>query len=63
VSGTVVGGAAGAALAVVALTFGFWGFLLVAVFAAVGMLVGALVSGRIDVRALGDVLRGRRSAA
>lgn len=59
----VVGVASGIALAVIALAFGFWGFLLAAVFGAIGALAGALLTGRIDGRALGDVLRGRRSAA
>jgi hypothetical protein len=63
VNGIVLGAAAGLALAVITLVFGFWGFLAAVLFAAVGGLVGALVTGRIDARALGDVLRGRRSAA
>ena len=52
----------GALLALAALAFGFWGFLLVAVFAAIGGLVGAIASGRLDVRAVIDAARGRRSA-
>jgi len=61
-SGTVTGVLVGAILAIAALAFGFWGFLLVAVFAAIGGLVGAIVSGRLDVRAVVDAARGRRSA-
>jgi uncharacterized membrane protein len=61
-SGTVTGVLVGALLALAALAFGFWGFLLVAVFAAIGGLVGAIVSGRLDVRAVIDAARGRRSA-
>ena len=61
-SGTVIGGLVGAILAIAALAFGFWGFLLVAVFAAIGGLIGAIVSGRLDVRAVVDAARGRRSA-
>lgn len=57
----VIGAAAGIVLAVVALVFGFWGFLLVVLFGAIGALVGGLASGRISARALGDALRGRRS--
>ncbi|MGY6497513.1 MAG: DUF2273 domain-containing protein [Microcella sp.] len=57
----VIGAAAGLVLAVVALVFGVWGLLLAVVFGAIGALVGGLVSGRISARALGDVLRGRRS--
>jgi uncharacterized membrane protein len=61
-NGTVTGVLVGAILAIAALAFGFWGFLLVAVFAAIGGLVGAIVSGRLDVRAVVDAARGRRSA-
>ena len=61
-SGTVTGVLVGAILALAALAFGFWGFLLVAVFTAIGGLVGAIVSGRLDVRAVLDAARGRRSA-
>ncbi|MBF4582462.1 DUF2273 domain-containing protein [Curtobacterium sp. VKM Ac-2865] len=61
-STTLAGALIGAVLAVVALQFGFWGFVLVVVFAAIGALVAALVSGRIDRGALTDVLTGRRSS-
>lgn len=61
-SNTVLGALIGAVLAVVALQFGFWGFVLVVVFAAIGALVAALVTGRIDRAALADVLTGRRSS-
>ena len=52
----------GVVLALTILVFGFWGFLLVAVFAAVGGVVGAALSGRIDLKAALDAARGRRSA-
>lgn len=58
----MIGALIGAILAVVALQFGFWGFVLVIVFGAVGALVSALVTGRIDRGALTDVLTGRRSS-
>ncbi|MFZ7088430.1 DUF2273 domain-containing protein [Curtobacterium sp. RRHDQ10] len=58
----LVGALIGAILAVVALQFGFWGFVLVIVFGAVGALVAALVSGRVDFASLRDVLTGRRSS-
>ena len=61
-STTIAGALIGAILDVVALQFGFWGFVLVVVFAAIGALVAALVSGRIDRHALTDVLTGRRSS-
>ena len=60
---TTTGMAVGAVLAISALAFGFWGFVLVAAFIAVGALVGRVVSGRTDVSALLDALRGRRSSS
>lgn len=56
----IFGTAVGVALAFAALMFGFWGFLLVAVLGAIGGLIGASVSGRIDLRAAVDAARGRR---
>jgi len=61
-NGTLVGAAAGAFLAVVGLVFGFWGFLLVLVLGGLGALLGAVASGRLDVRAVAEAARGRRSA-
>ncbi|KQO61283.1 DUF2273 domain-containing protein [Curtobacterium sp. Leaf261] len=58
----LIGALIGAILAVVALQFGFWGFVLVIVFGAIGALVAALATGRIDFAALRDVLTGRRSS-
>ncbi|PZE63539.1 MULTISPECIES: DUF2273 domain-containing protein [unclassified Curtobacterium] len=60
---TVVGMAVGAVLAIVALTLGFWAFVVVAVAIAIGGLVGRIVSGDVDLRRLLDVLRGRRSSS
>jgi len=54
------GAVAGAALAFAALAFGFWGMVLVAVLAALGALIGAAATGRIDLRAAVDAARGRR---
>lgn len=61
-SNTLIGALIGAVLAVVALQFGVWGFVLVIVFGAIGALVAALATGRIDRGALTDVLTGRRSS-
>lgn len=58
---TVAGVTAGVVLALTALVFGFWGFLLVVVLGTIGGFVGAALSGRIDVRAAVDAARGRRS--
>jgi uncharacterized membrane protein len=60
VSPAVIGGAAGVVLAIAALAFGFWGFLLVLVLGGAGALVGAAVTGRIDLRAAIGAARGRR---
>ncbi|WP_423920805.1 DUF2273 domain-containing protein [Frigoribacterium sp. 2-23] len=62
-SATVTGIAIGAALAFAALAYGFWGFILVALFVAIGALVGRIVSGKTDVSGLVDALRGRRSSS
>jgi uncharacterized membrane protein len=62
-NGTVVGMGVGAVLAVVALTLGFWAFVVVAVAIALGGLVGRIVSGDVDLHRLLDVLRGRRSSS
>jgi uncharacterized membrane protein len=62
VTATTTGIAIGAVLGVVAVAFGFWAFLLVAVFIAVGALVGRIASGKLDASSLLDVLRGRRSS-
>jgi uncharacterized membrane protein len=62
VTAAVVGAAAGVVLAIVALVFGFWGFLLVLVLGLIGGVVGSIVSGRLDIRAVADAARGRRSA-
>ena len=61
-SNTPIGALIGAVLAVVALQFGFWGFVLVIVFGLIGALVAALSTGKIDRGALTDVLTGRRSS-
>jgi uncharacterized membrane protein len=63
VSTTVAGAAIGAVLGVTAVAFGFWAFVLVAVFMAVGALIGRIVSGKLDVSSLVDVIRGRRSSS
>lgn len=60
---TVVGMGTGALLAIVAVTLGFWAFVVVAVCMAVGALVARIVTGDVDLRRLLDVLRGRRSSS
>jgi uncharacterized membrane protein len=58
--GLVIGGVAGVVLALSALAFGFWGFLLVLVLGAVGAVVGGVVTGSIDVRSALAAARGGR---
>jgi uncharacterized membrane protein len=62
VSTTVVGMLVGAVLALTWIAFGFWAFVLVAVAMALGALVARVLAGRLDLRALADALRGRRSS-
>lgn len=61
-SSTFTGALVGAILAAAALIFGFWGFLLVAVFMAIGAVTARILSGRIDVRGLADAFTGRRTS-
>ncbi|MBP6684897.1 MAG: DUF2273 domain-containing protein [Leucobacter sp.] len=62
-SATVTGALAGAVLAFAGLIFGFWGFLLVALLMGIGALVGRMLSGELDVRALAGVFTGRRTSS
>ncbi|MHA7222969.1 DUF2273 domain-containing protein [Arthrobacter sp. RHLT1-20] len=59
----VSGIAIGATLAITALAFGFWGFLLVALFMAIGAVVGRSAEGRLDLGGVVDALRGKRSSS
>ncbi len=60
---TVVGMAVGAVLAFTALLFDFWGFLLMALFIAVGAFFGRAAEGKVDFRSVRDALTGRRSSS
>lgn len=60
---TLIGALLGAVLAWAALSYGFGGFLLMALFMAVGALVARVLEGRLDIRALRDALTGRRSSS
>ncbi|GAA1523615.1 putative membrane protein [Microbacterium ginsengiterrae] len=62
-STTLTGAAVGGVLAFAALAFGFWGFVLVALLMAVGALVGRVVTGQLDLRALAGVFTGRRTSS
>ncbi|MCT2226044.1 DUF2273 domain-containing protein, partial [Microbacterium paraoxydans] len=52
---SVIGGAAATVLALTWIVWGFWAFLLVTLAMLVGAVVGRIVDGRLDVRALADV--------
>ena len=59
---TLTGALVGLVLAVAALIFGFWGFLLVALFMAIGAVVGRILSGRIDIRGIANAFSGRSTS-
>jgi len=63
VNATVIGAVAAGALVIVWIALGFWAFVLVAVAALIGAVVGRIFEGRVDVRALADAFRGRRSSS
>lgn len=58
-----IGMAIGAILALTWVAFGFWAFVFVAVAMAVGAVVGRMLDGTIDARALADIFRGKRSSS
>jgi len=62
-SSATVGVAVGAVLAISAVAFGFWAMLLVALFMAVGAVVGRVMEGRLDLRGVLDALRGKRTSS
>lgn len=62
-SASVIGAAAAAALALTWVVLGFWAFLLVALAMLLGAFVGRIIDGRLDIRALAEVFRGRRSSS
>jgi uncharacterized membrane protein len=61
-SPTLAGTAIGAVLALAALAFGFWGFLLAGLLMAAGGAAGRAAEGRLDLRGAMDALRGKRSS-
>jgi uncharacterized membrane protein len=63
VSASVIGAAVAAVLALTWMALGFWAFLLVALAMLLGAGAGRIVDGRLDVRALAEVFRGRRSSS
>ena len=61
-STSVIGAAVAAVLALTWVVLGFWAFVLVAVAMLIGAIAGRVFDGRLDVRALAEVFRGRRSS-
>lgn len=62
-SASVIGAAAAAVLTLTWVVLGFWVFLLVALAMLIGAVAGRIIDGRLDVRALAEVFRGRRSSS
>lgn len=62
-SRTLVGALVGTVLALTWLVLGFWAFVLVAVAMIVGAAIGRVLDGSLDLRALADVVRGRRTSS
>lgn len=60
---SVIGAAAAAVLALTWVVLGFWAFVLVALAMLIGAVAGRIIDGRLDVRALAEVFRGRRSSS
>lgn len=61
-SSTVIGALIGALLALTWIVLGFWAVLAVAVAMVLGAVAGRALEGRLDVRAIADAVRGRRSS-
>lgn len=62
-SATRAGVAIGTILALTAVAFGFWAMLLVALFMAVGAVIGRALDGRLDMRGVVDAMRGKRTSS
>lgn len=60
---TTTGAAAGSVLALTWIVLGFWAFVMIALAMLIGAAIGRIVDGRLDVRALAEVFRGRRSSS
>lgn len=60
---TVVGAILGGALMLSWITLGFWQFVLVGLAMLIGAGLGRVLSGKLDVRALVEALRGGRSSS
>ncbi|MDO4613166.1 MAG: DUF2273 domain-containing protein [Actinomycetaceae bacterium] len=56
---TTTGIAIGAFLAFMAVRFGFWAFIVAALFMAVGAVLGRAATGKLDLRGVGEALIGK----
>lgn len=62
-SSTVTGIAVASVLAASALAWGFWGFILMLIFMAVGAILGRAAEGKLDLRGVIDALTGKRTSS
>lgn len=60
---STIGAVVGAVLALTWIILGFWAAIFVAALMLVGAIIGRVIDGRLDLRALADVFRGRRSSS
>jgi uncharacterized membrane protein len=63
ITATKVGIFVGATLAIVWFTVGFWAFFFVAIAMIIGAIVGRIIDGKLDMTALVDAVRGKRSSS
>ncbi len=62
-SATRTGILVGAVLALTWIVLGFWAFFFVTIAVLIGAFVGSIIDGRINLSALADAFRGRRSSS
>lgn len=58
-SKTTIGMLLGAILAAFAVNWGFWAFVLAALFIAIGAVLGRTADGKLDLRGVGEALIGK----
>lgn len=61
-SASTKGALFGLALALSALIFGFWGFILVALFMVIGVVVARVTSGELDFANIVNAFKGRSTS-
>lgn len=60
-SETTTGIFIGAILAAFAIAWGFWAFILAALFMAIGAILGRAATGKLDLRGVGEALIGKHT--